>query len=50
MAIFVALVSIFIFTSAEEPRGAPPSSEQSPPALAIAEIANPGGSRATPRA
>jgi len=43
MALFAALVSIFIFTSAEEARIAPPSSEQGAPSITVAEIASPGG-------
>jgi ABC-2 type transport system permease protein len=43
MALFAALVSIFIFTSAEDPTAAPPSAGEGPPAFTIAEIASPGG-------
>jgi ABC-2 type transport system permease protein len=42
-ALFAALVSVFIFTSAEDPTAAPPTSGEGPPSFTIAEIASPGG-------
>ena len=43
MALFAALVSIFIFMSAEDPTAASPPSEQGGRAFTVAEIASPGG-------
>ena len=43
MALFAALVSVFIFTSAEDPTAAAPTSGEGPPSFTIAEIASPGG-------
>ena len=43
MALAAAIVSIFIFTSAEDPTAAPPTSGEGPPAFTVAEIASPGG-------
>jgi ABC-2 type transport system permease protein len=43
MALSAAIVSIFIFTSAEDPTAASPSAGEGPPAFTVAEIASPGG-------
>ncbi len=43
MALFAGLVSIFIFTSAENAPAAPPQAGQGPGAYTVAEIASPGG-------
>jgi hypothetical protein len=43
MALFAALVSVFIFTSAEDPTAAAPTSGEGPPSFTVAEIASPGG-------
>lgn len=43
MALFAALVSIFIFTSAADPTAGSPPSEQGGRAYTVAEIASPGG-------
>jgi hypothetical protein len=43
MALSAALVSTFIFTSAEDRTAAAPTSEQGPSSYTVAEIASPGG-------
>ena len=43
MAVFAGMVSIFIFTSAEDAPAAPPQAGQGPGAYTVAEIASPGG-------
>jgi ABC-type transport system involved in multi-copper enzyme maturation permease subunit len=43
IALFAGLVSIFIFTSAEDAPAAPPQAGQGPGAYTVAEIAEPGG-------